>query len=52
VRQQLLAAERATAQLQAQQVDLSVQLIQALGGGFRPQADTPAPLSSSNPSRS
>src|SRR6185312_5770498 len=52
VRQQLLAAERGTAQLQAQQVDLSVQLIQALGGGFRPQADTPAPLSSSNPSRS
>jgi NodT family efflux transporter outer membrane factor (OMF) lipoprotein len=52
VRQQLLAAERGTAQLQAQQVDLSVQLIQALGGGFHPQADTPAPLSSSNPSRS
>ncbi|KRA33614.1 multidrug RND transporter [Rhodanobacter sp. Root627] len=52
VRQQLLAAERGTAQLQAQQVDLSVQLIQALGGGFRPQADAPAPLSSSTPSRS
>ena len=52
VRQQLLAAERGTAQWQAQQVDLSVQLIQALGGGFHPQADTPAPLSSSNPSRS
>ena len=52
VRQQLLAAERGTAQLQAQQVDLSVQLIQALGGGFRPQADRPASLSPSNPSRS
>ena len=48
VRQQLLAAERGTAALEAQQVDLSVQLIQALGGGFQPQADTP----SSTPSRS
>ena len=51
VRQQLLASERATAALEAQQVDLSVQLIQALGGGFQPQADAPA-MSSSNPSRS
>ena len=51
VRQQLLAAERATASLEAQQVDLSVQLIQALGGGFQPQADAPE-LSSSQPSRS
>jgi NodT family efflux transporter outer membrane factor (OMF) lipoprotein len=48
VRQQLLAAERGTAALDAQQVDLSVQLIQALGGGFQPQADTPSPT----PSRS
>ncbi|KRE85915.1 multidrug RND transporter [Rhodanobacter sp. Soil772] len=48
VRQQLLAAERGTAALEAQQVDLSVQLIQALGGGFQPQADTPSPT----PSRS
>lgn len=41
VRQQLLAAEQGTAALEAQQVDLSVQLIQALGGGYRPneQAD-------------
>ncbi len=38
VRQQLLAAEREVAALQAQQVDLSVQLIQALGGGYRPAA--------------
>ncbi len=54
VRQQLLAAERGTAALEAQQVDLSVQLIQALGGGYRPNdeagrsgfqphADTPSP---------
>jgi NodT family efflux transporter outer membrane factor (OMF) lipoprotein len=48
VRQQLLAAERGSAALEAQQVDLSVQLIQALGGGFQPQADIP----SSTPSRS
>lgn len=39
VRQQLLSAEQAMASLQAQQVDVSVQLIQALGGGFRPQGD-------------
>jgi len=46
VRQQLLAAERGTAALEAQQVDLSVQLIQALGGGFQPQADAPSPTPS------
>jgi hypothetical protein len=28
------------AALRAQQSDLNVQLIQALGGGFRPQSDT------------
>ncbi|MFC5742293.1 efflux transporter outer membrane subunit [Dyella tabacisoli] len=39
VRQQLLVADQRMAALQSQQVDLSVQLIQALGGGFRPQAD-------------
>ncbi|MBB3226699.1 NodT family efflux transporter outer membrane factor (OMF) lipoprotein [Luteibacter sp. Sphag1AF] len=38
VRQQLLIAEQRMAALRAQQVDLSVQLIQALGGGFRPEA--------------
>jgi NodT family efflux transporter outer membrane factor (OMF) lipoprotein len=38
VRQQLLAAERGTAALEAQQVDVSLQLIQALGGGYRPAA--------------
>ena len=38
VRQQLLLAEQGMAALKAQQVDLSVQLIQALGGGYRPDA--------------
>jgi NodT family efflux transporter outer membrane factor (OMF) lipoprotein len=42
VRQQLLEAEQGMADLQAQQVDLSVQLIQALGGGFRPDHAVPA----------
>ena len=46
VRQQLLQANRGMAALQAQQVDRSVQLIQALGGGYQPQADAPAPSSS------
>ncbi|GAB2573680.1 efflux transporter outer membrane subunit [Dyella jejuensis] len=39
VRQELLLAEQRMAALHAQQSDLNVQLIQALGGGFRPQAD-------------
>ncbi|MGB5940136.1 MAG: efflux transporter outer membrane subunit, partial [Rhodanobacter sp.] len=51
VRQQLLAAERGSAALEAQQADLSVQLIQALGGGYQPGADASA-TSSSTPSRS
>jgi NodT family efflux transporter outer membrane factor (OMF) lipoprotein len=38
VRQQLLLAEQRLVGLRAQQVDVSVQLIQALGGGFRPEA--------------
>ncbi|GLQ45141.1 hypothetical protein GCM10007862_01920 [Dyella lipolytica] len=50
VRQELLAAEQRMATLHAQQTDLNVQLIQALGGGFRPQAD--AELSSNNSNRS
>lgn len=49
VRQQLLSAEQAMASLQAQQVDLSVQLIQALGGGFRPQGDEATVTTSSTP---
>ncbi|WP_426690602.1 efflux transporter outer membrane subunit [Rhodanobacter ginsengiterrae] len=52
VRQQLLVANTGMAALQAQQVDLSVQLIQALGGGFQPQADAPAASPSSTPSHS
>jgi NodT family efflux transporter outer membrane factor (OMF) lipoprotein len=40
VRQQLLVAEQQMAALKSQQVESSVQLIQALGGGFRPQAGT------------
>jgi NodT family efflux transporter outer membrane factor (OMF) lipoprotein len=52
VRQQLLVAKHGMASLQAQQIDLSVQLIQALGGGFQPQAGTAAPSLSSTPSRS
>ncbi len=52
VRQQLLAANRGMAALQAQQVDLSVQLIQALGGGFQPQAEAPTPSPSSHSSHS
>jgi NodT family efflux transporter outer membrane factor (OMF) lipoprotein len=39
-RQQLLAAEQRMAALDSQQMDLSVQLIQALGGGY--QAGNPA----------
>jgi NodT family efflux transporter outer membrane factor (OMF) lipoprotein len=53
VRQQLLSAEQGLAALKAQQVDLSVQLIQALGGGYQPRSDAskpPADLSSPNPS--
>jgi NodT family efflux transporter outer membrane factor (OMF) lipoprotein len=47
VRQQLVVANRGMAALQAQQVDRSVQLIEALGGGFQPQpADAPATSSS------
>ncbi len=42
VRRQLLQAEQAAAALHARQVDLSIQLIQALGGGFRAGADEAA----------
>jgi len=34
--------------LRAQQTDLSVQLIQALGGGYRPQAEAELPPPTSN----
>jgi NodT family efflux transporter outer membrane factor (OMF) lipoprotein len=49
VRQQLLQAEQRMAALRAQQVDTSVQLIQALGGGFRPEAgDQPVAAATPN----
>ena len=34
--QQLLQAQRQLANLNAEQIDLSIQLMQALGGGFTP----------------
>jgi NodT family efflux transporter outer membrane factor (OMF) lipoprotein len=47
VRQQLLAAQQRMASLVAQRVDLSVQLIQALGGGFTSDAaDAPTNVKS------
>ncbi|HEY0197424.1 MAG TPA: efflux transporter outer membrane subunit [Rhodanobacter sp.] len=49
IRQQLLVAEQQLAALHAQQVDVSVQLIQALGGGYRPKnGDAAAPSLSSS----
>jgi NodT family efflux transporter outer membrane factor (OMF) lipoprotein len=52
VRQQLLVAEQRMAALKAQQVDLSVQLIQALGGGYRPAAAAQTASNSSTPAHS
>jgi NodT family efflux transporter outer membrane factor (OMF) lipoprotein len=52
VRQQLLVAEQRMAALKAQQVDLSVQLIQALGGGYRPDAAHQTASTSSTPAHS
>ncbi|PJI46674.1 MAG: multidrug RND transporter [Pseudomonas sp.] len=49
VQQQLLLAERQLASLDAQRIDLSVQLVQALGGGYQPDTtSTPAPLAQAN----
>jgi NodT family efflux transporter outer membrane factor (OMF) lipoprotein len=48
VQHQLLAAEQQAAALHAEQVDLSVQLIQALGGGFRPAHDTATASTTNN----
>jgi NodT family efflux transporter outer membrane factor (OMF) lipoprotein len=52
VRQQLLLAEQGVAALKAQQVDLSVQLIAALGGGYQPRdrASEPPPSAHVSPS--
>ena len=50
VRRQLLQAEQGAAALHAEQVDLSIQLIQALGGGFRATADdAPAQRTAATP---
>lgn len=50
VRQQLLLAEQRMAALKAQQIDLSVQLIQALGGGYRPNGARAGAASAGEPS--
>ncbi|HCF0003752.1 TPA: efflux transporter outer membrane subunit [Pseudomonas aeruginosa] len=42
VQQQLLVTERQLASLESQQIDLSVQLVQALGGGFQPDSRSAA----------
>ncbi|QBB70398.1 efflux transporter outer membrane subunit [Pseudolysobacter antarcticus] len=47
VRQALLVAEQGLADLQRQQIDISVQLIEALGGGFNDSEATPAPIPAS-----
>lgn len=50
VRQQLLQAEQGIAALKAQQVDTSVQLLAALGGGYQPRdASVVPPAASSSP---
>jgi NodT family efflux transporter outer membrane factor (OMF) lipoprotein len=43
VRRQLLQAEQGQAAIQSQQVDLSVQLLAALGGGYQPRSDDAVP---------
>lgn len=48
IEQQLLQAQRQLANLNAEQIDLSIQLMQALGGGFQDQSRTAA---QSNPPR-
>ncbi|MDL2425032.1 multidrug RND transporter, partial [Pseudomonas sp. BAgro211] len=49
VQQQLLLAERQLASLDARRIDLSVQLVQALGGGYHPDTtSTPAPFAQAN----
>ena len=48
VQQQLLSAEQRMASLGAQQIDTSVRLVQALGGGYQAAGDAP-PLASATP---
>ncbi|MGH8124116.1 MAG: efflux transporter outer membrane subunit [Rudaea sp.] len=48
VQQQLLGAEQRMAALSAQQIDTSVRLVQALGGGYQAAGDAP-PLASASP---
>ncbi len=51
IEQQLLQAQRQLANLNAEQIDLSIQLMQALGGGFEAQtlaAATPAATTPNN----
>ncbi|GGP18021.1 efflux transporter outer membrane subunit [Silvimonas iriomotensis] len=49
VEQQLLNAQMRLASLNAQQLDASILLVQALGGGYRPADDTPALADASSP---
>jgi NodT family efflux transporter outer membrane factor (OMF) lipoprotein len=46
IRQELLVADERLAALRAQQLDVSIQMIQALGGGYRP-SDSPSNVSAS-----
>ncbi|WP_267225634.1 efflux transporter outer membrane subunit [Dyella silvae] len=52
VRQQLLGAQQRLAALKSQQVESSVQLIQALGGGFRPQGEAAQTVAETSPEHS
>ncbi|GGP24922.1 efflux transporter outer membrane subunit [Silvimonas amylolytica] len=49
VQQQLLSAQMRLASLNAQQLDASILLVQALGGGYRPDDDAPAIATASVP---
>lgn len=49
VQQQLLTAEQRSAALAAQQVDTSVRLVQALGGGFDAGGDVPPVATTTSP---
>ncbi|MDR3426407.1 efflux transporter outer membrane subunit [Silvimonas sp.] len=51
IQQQLLNAQMRLAGLNAQQLDASVLLVQALGGGYRPADDTPTLATASAPAQ-